>query len=111
MEKIFWPFLPPRIHFQILYKRKCVQSFDFYDKDHGPEGSAKAFDKDGRLIKEAAIPNVGNASVQTIEIEAENVRELEVSYEDSGAVGALNLECPPEKTPTSTSSSPSFSGS
>src|SRR3989344_5666308 len=79
-----------------------IKSLVFVDKDQGPKGIVRALDGDGNLITEAEIPNEGNASVQTIELNAQNVRKLVVTYEGDSGGFTFNRECPPEEKPTPT---------
>src|SRR3990172_2282553 len=68
-----------------------INSFIFVDKDTGAAGTATAFDAGGGVIATASIPNAGNASVQTIDLNATGVRRLEIFYNDSGGVTGIDL--------------------
>lgn len=80
-----------------------INSFVFVDKDARLAGAATTFDADGDVISTVSIPNAGNASVQTIDLNATGVRRLEIFYNDSGGVTAIDVECLPTPTPTPTS--------
>jgi len=75
-----------------------LKSFDFVDYDRNNNGEARAYtnpDCTG-LVATAVIsknPNGGNGSVQTITLNANNVRCLQVEYEDSGGITNIHLEC------------------
>ncbi|HLB26894.1 MAG TPA: hypothetical protein VJN32_04540 [Dehalococcoidia bacterium] len=81
-----------------------INSFTVVDKDSRSAGTATAFNGGGGVITTASIPNAGNASVQTIDLNATGVRRLEIFYNDSGGVTAIDVECPPPATPTPTPS-------
>ena len=78
-----------------------IGSFLFIDKDHGTPERATAFDADGRVISSVLIPVGANASVQTIEVNADNAVTLEIRYRDSGGLTGIQV-CPvaAEATPT-----------
>jgi len=81
-----------------------VGSFLFIDKDHGVPDRAVAYDSSGKVIMEAAIPLAGNGSVQSIAINADGVRRLEIVYRDSGGLTGVEFGCQaplvPSPTPT-----------
>jgi hypothetical protein len=79
-----------------------VGSFLFIDKDHGSPDKAVAYDASNDVIKTVPIPVAGNGSVQTINVDAENVRRLEIVYRDSGGLTGIEINCPgvPTTTPT-----------
>ena len=77
-----------------------VRSFDFVDYDNPDRnGEARAYDNpqcSGTPVATAAIkksPNGGDGSVQTIFLNANNVRCLKFEYKDSGGVTNVDLEC------------------
>jgi len=70
-----------------------VVSFKFIDKDTDDPATAKAFDENNDLITEVSIPNGGDASIQTIEVNASDTKRLEIEYLGSGAVGAFSISC------------------
>jgi len=76
-----------------------IGSFIFVDKDTGSAGKATAFDASGGVIATAPIPNAGNASVQTIDLNATSVRRLEIVYHDSGGVTGIDVKCPSTAEP------------
>lgn len=69
-----------------------VTSFLFLDSEEDG-GVATAYDSAGNVIASAPILNLGNASVQTVMMHAQNTSKLEICYPKSGAV-RLNLDCP-----------------
>lgn len=70
-----------------------IVSFDFYDKDGGQSGWAKAYDANNNVIASASIPNMGNASIQTITLNAQGATKLVIYYYDSGAFGNFKFNC------------------
>ena len=79
-----------------------ISSFLFIDKDHGTPDRAIAYDASNSVIMEAAIPLAGDGSVQTIDVDADNVSRLEIVYRDSGALTGIEVGCsaPPTPSPT-----------
>jgi len=79
-----------------------IGSFLFIDKDHGTPDRAVAYDASNNAIAEAPIPVAGNGSVQTINVDADNVSRLEIVYRDSGGLTAIEVGCsaPPTPSPT-----------
>ena len=73
-----------------------VLSFVFVDKDGGSSGVATAYNAQNVVVGSAAIPNLGDGSVQTVTLNAHNVRRLEVTYPDSGGMTDLSLSCTEE---------------
>ena len=86
-----------------------IKSFIIVDKDSRSAGTATAFAAGGGVVAMVSIPNAGNGSVQTIDLNASGVRRLEIFYNDSGGVTAIDLECPPTPTPSPTGT-PSATG-
>jgi hypothetical protein len=80
-----------------------VESFVFIDKDHGVPDKAIAYDASNHEIKTVPIPVGANGSVQTIAVDADNVRRLEIVYRDSGGLTGIVINCP-AATPTPTPS-------
>jgi hypothetical protein len=80
-----------------------VESFVFIDKDHGVPDKATAYDASNHEIKTVPIPVGANGSVQTINVDADNVRRLEIVYRDSGGLTGIVINCP-AATPTPTPS-------
>lgn len=80
---------------------RTVNSFVIVDIDHGDPDShfATAFDAAGNVIVRVPIPIGTDGNVQTIEVNAEGVRRLEITYRDSAGVTDIDLECPPEEQP------------
>jgi hypothetical protein len=85
-----------------------IGSFKFIDKDHGSPDKAIAYDATNSMVAEVAIPVSTNGSVQTIEVNADSVRRLEIIYRDSAAVTGIEVNCSQQPTPTpSPTASPS----
>ncbi len=77
-----------------------VPTFDFVDYDKNDvDGEARAYDNpecDGTPVATAVIsknPNGGDGSVQTITLNANNVRCLVFDYPDSGGITNIHLKC------------------
>lgn len=81
-----------------------VGSFLFIDKDHGTPEHAIAYDASDDVIKSVEIPVGGNGSVQTINVDADDVRRLEIVYRDSGGLTGIEISCPGVATVTPTPS-------
>jgi hypothetical protein len=82
-----------------------IGAFLFIDKDHGTPDRATAYDVDDNIIASALIPVGANASVQTIDVNADNVAKLEIRYRDSGGLTGIEV-CPPAEAEPATHSSP-----
>ncbi|TMB67200.1 MAG: hypothetical protein E6J43_09095 [Chloroflexi bacterium] len=80
-----------------------IGSFLFIDKDHGTPERATAYDADGNVVSSVPIPVGANASVQTIDVNADDAVKLEIRYRDSGALTDIQV-CP---AATTTESGPS----
>jgi hypothetical protein len=78
-----------------------IGSFLFVDKDHGTPDKAIAYDAANNVIKQVLIPVSTNGSVQGINVNADNVRRLEIVYRDSGGLTGIEVDCPnpPSATP------------
>ena len=61
------------------------------DIDEGWGGSIKAFDASNSLIKEVAMQDLGNNSVQTVSVNADGVSKLKVFFPGSGAISSLEV--------------------
>ena len=83
-----------------------IGSFLFIDKDHGTPDKAIAYDGSNNAITQVLIPLAGNGSVQTINVNADNVRRLEIVYRDSAGLTGIEVGCPPTLTSTPTPTSP-----
>jgi hypothetical protein len=79
-----------------------IGSFKFIDKDAPPPDSAVAYDASGGVIKTVPIPQAGNGSVQTIAVDTDGVRRLEIVYGDSGGFTGIEVDCPQGPAPTPT---------
>lgn len=69
-----------------------VTSFLFVDSEESG-GIATAYNGNNQVIKTAAILDLGDASIQTVVMNAAGTSRLEICYPQSGAV-RLTLECP-----------------
>ena len=72
---------------------RFVSSFTIVDIDHSGNHKAEAFDAANNLLASVTIPDVGDASVQTIVMNVGGVRKLVITYADSGAVTEIVLNC------------------
>jgi len=70
-----------------------IGSFLFIDKDHGTPDRATAYDASDNVISSVPIPVGANASVQTIDVNADNAVRLEIRYRDSGGLTGIEV-CP-----------------
>src|SRR5438093_2202026 len=70
-----------------------IGSFLFIDKDHGTPERATAYDADGNVISSVPVPVGANASVQTIDVNADNAVRFAIRYRDSGALTGIEV-CP-----------------
>lgn len=77
-----------------------IGAFLFIDKDHGTPDRAIAYGPSDNVIKQVPILLAGNASVQTINVDADNVGRLEIVYRDSGGLTGIQVECPPAPSQT-----------
>lgn len=78
--------------FNFLWKRN-VGKLVFVDADRDNGKTITAYDGSGGIIKTVGIPDAGDGSVQEIDVDAEGVKKLVVSYADSGAIGPIELPC------------------
>jgi len=78
-----------------------IGSFLFIDKDHGTPERATAYDADGNVISSVPVPVGANASVQTIDVNADNAVRFAIRYRDSGALTGIQV-CPAATGPTAT---------
>ena len=74
-----------------------IGSFLFVDKDHGTPDRATAYGADGNVVSSVPIPVGANASVQTIDVNADNAVKLAIRYRDSGALTGIQI-CPEAST-------------
>lgn len=81
-----------------------IGSFLFIDKDHGTPDKAVAYDGSNSVITEVPIPLAGNGSVQTINVNADGVRRLEIVYRDSAGLTGIEFGCEATPTPSPTPS-------
>lgn len=92
---------------------RTVTSFVFVDKDNGAPGTAKAYDVNNNLLATVGIPNLGNGSIQTVNVNATGVRKLVIDYRGSGGVTDILLDCNPiccdgSATATATGGNPPY---
>jgi hypothetical protein len=81
-----------------------IGSYLFIDKDHANPNFAVAYNAAGEVIKTVEVPIGANASVQSINVNADGVRRLELVYHESGGFTGIEVACPqPTPSPTSTS--------
>jgi hypothetical protein len=78
-----------------------IGSFLFVDKDHATTDFAITYDALNNVIKQVAIPMAGDGSVQTITVDAQGVRRLELVYRDSAGFTGIEFSCE-EQTPSPT---------
>ncbi len=74
-------------------KTRKVISFDFIDKDNGSNGYAKAYDENNNLIANKPIVNMGNGSIQPINLNASGVKKLVIYFYNSGGIGNFQFDC------------------
>lgn len=76
---------------------RVVNSFVIVDIDHGVAKShyASAFDGSGNLLVKVPIIIGTDGNVQTVVVNAQGVRRLEITYRDSAGVTDIDLGCPP----------------
>jgi hypothetical protein len=76
---------------------RVVNSFVIVDIDHGVAKShyASAFDGSGNLLVKVPIIIGTDGNVQTVQVNAQGVRRLEITYRDSAGVTDIDLGCPP----------------
>lgn len=74
---------------------RSVNSFVIVDLDHRGTHVATAFDADGNVIVSVPIPVGAEGNVQTIQMNADGVRRLEIAYSTSAGVSDISLDCPP----------------
>ena len=75
-----------------------IGRFLFIDKDHGTPDRATAYDASDSVISSVPIPVGANASVQTINVNADNAVKLEIRYRDSGGLTGIQV-CPSAPPP------------
>ncbi len=67
---------------------RTVKSFVFVDEENN-NATGKAYDAGNNLIVSVPILNLGDASVQTVMMNASGVRKLVIEYSESGGVGRI----------------------
>jgi hypothetical protein len=78
-----------------------IGSLLWIDKDASHPNFVVAYDAAGGILANVSVPQGANASVQTVEINADGVRRLELVYQESGAFTGIEVTCE-EPTPTAT---------
>lgn len=73
-----------------------VKTLTFIDKDDSKIGTIKSFDASNTLLNTTNIPSKGDGSVQTLQVNTDGVRKVEVEYRGSGGIGSINLGCSTE---------------
>jgi hypothetical protein len=81
-----------------------IGSVLWIDKDASHDNFVIAYNAAGDVIVSVPVPQAANASVQTIEINADGVRRLVFDYQESGGFGGIEVDCeqataPPTDTP------------
>jgi len=76
---------------------KFLKSFVLVDHENDPNAKARAYsDHAGlNLVKEVTLPITGNGQFTTVNMNAANVKRLDVTYKDSGGITNINLKCEP----------------
>ena len=77
-----------------------IGSFIFVDKDQASSAFGIAYDAVGAVLAQVSIPQSSNASVQSIDVNAQGVRRFEIVYSESGAFTGIEVSCPATPTPT-----------
>ena len=78
-----------------------IGSLLWIDKDASHPNFVVAYDAAGGILANVPVPQGANASVQTIEVNADGVRRLELVYQESGGFTGIEVTCP-QATPTAT---------
>jgi hypothetical protein len=76
-----------------------LKSFVLVDHENDPTATAKAYDAEfgGNLIKSVTLPITGDGKFTTVNMNAANVKRLEVTYKDSGGITNIDIRCEPPK--------------
>ncbi|MEM1044319.1 MAG: T9SS type A sorting domain-containing protein, partial [Bacteroidota bacterium] len=71
-----------------------VASVGILDIDVSEAADITAFDGDGNVITMTSADALGDNSAQTVTVDADGVRRLEIAFSSTGAVTSLDFECP-----------------
>jgi hypothetical protein len=82
-----------------------IGSLLWIDKDASHPNFVVAYDAAGGVLANVPVPQGANASVQTVEVNADGVRRLELVYRESGGFTGIEVTCEePTPTPAGTTS-------
>ena len=82
-----------------------IGSLLWIDKDASHPNFVVAYDAAGQVLVSVPVPQGANASVQTVEVNADGVRRLELLYQESGGFTGIEVVCE-QATPTPASTAP-----
>jgi hypothetical protein len=82
-----------------------IGSLLWIDKDASHPNFVVAYDAAGGILANVSVRRGANASVQTVEINADGVRRLELVYQESGAFTGIEVTCQ-DPTPTPAATTP-----
>jgi len=82
-----------------------IGSLLWIDKDASHPNFVVAYDAAGQVLVSVTVPQGANASVQTIEVNADGVRRLELVYQESGGFTGIEVVCE-QATPTPAPTAP-----
>ncbi|WP_049901895.1 DUF11 domain-containing protein [Halococcus agarilyticus] len=68
-----------------------VDQLEFLDIDEGEAATITAFDADGNVVASTESPDLGDNSYNVAQLDAENVRRLEVTFPGSGSVSGITF--------------------
>jgi hypothetical protein len=78
-----------------------IGSLLWVDKDHANPNFVVAYDGAGGILANVPVPQGANASVQSVEVNADGVRRLDLVYHESGGFTGIEVTCQ-QATPTPT---------
>jgi hypothetical protein len=82
-----------------------IGSLLWIDKDASHPNFIVAYDAAGQVLVSVPVPQGANASVQSIEVNADGVRRLELVYQESGGFTGIEVVCE-QATPTPAPTAP-----
>jgi hypothetical protein len=82
-----------------------IGSLLWIDKDASHPNFVVAYDAAGQVLVSVPVPRGANASVQSIEVNADGVRRLELVYQESGGFTGIEVVCE-QATPTPAPTAP-----
>ena len=82
-----------------------IGSLLWIDKDASHPNFVVAYDAAGQVLVSVPVPQGANASVQSIEVNADGVRRLELVYQESGGFTGIEVVCE-QATPTPAPTAP-----